>query len=216
MDAVIALVIFAVIGFAGAFSILPLQTRRERQDQQKTPEQEWQQSGFSNLSRSEFELCRILPTNRWTVAEFVFQDEQRREFGRYDGANRVRAGIHYQGGTAGLHILRTPFGATAFAEKVGGSPGATIVIRNDERLLAEVATKLTKQEANLELRWQQRDIVIQRPRWRVFNQRVMAEKGRQIGAFRRAPGLSRKILVAFQREVPEELRVWICCLALLQ
>lgn len=216
MDSVIAILIFVVIAFAAALGILPLQSRRQRRELQKTPDEEWAESEFSTLSRGEFELCRILPAGKWTVAEYTFQDEARHDFGRYDGANRVRAEVHYAGGTAGLYIQRTPLGGTAFAGKVKASSSASIVLRNDDRVLAEVVPSLTRQEANLEVHWQQRKILIERPRWRVFNRGVMTENGQTIGEFRRAPGVSRKILVAFRRQVPEELRVVLCCLTLLQ
>ena len=116
MDSVIALMIFGVAGFAAAFSIIPLQSRRERQDRANTAEDDWPQSGFA-LSRGDFEMCRVRPTTSWTVAEYIFENESRNQFGRYTLLSRYLATITFGDRTATLYIQGSGLNRSSFAGK---------------------------------------------------------------------------------------------------
>jgi hypothetical protein len=216
MHAVIALIALAVIGFAAAFSILPLQSRRERQDHGKTPEQEWTESAFTQLSRGDFELCRIMPTAKWSVAEFIFEDESRREFGRYTTPTRVRGTISFSDRSATLYIQGSGINRSMFASQVGGTSGRSLVIRDDERLLAEVFRRFESGRLVSDLDASGRKLTMRSLRWAAFTRGSVFEGDRQVAEYRRNPGLSRKILIAFDRTLPQELRVCLCSLTLLR
>jgi hypothetical protein len=215
MDPVIAVIAFVVVGFSAAFSIMPLQSRREHADPGKTPDDDWIESGFA-LSRGDFELCRIMPTEKWTVAEFIFQDESRREFGRYTTLSRARGTILFGGRKATLYIQGSGLKRSAFAGKVGGSSDRSIVIRDDDRVLAEAFREFKNRDLEYEVRAQQRTLTIRSPRFVVFSRGTIVQGSQQVGQYRRNTGVSRKILIAIDRQLPEDLRVWICCLILLQ
>ena len=215
MDAVVALIAFAVIGFAAAFSILPLQSRRERQDRQRTPEQEWLESGFTGLSRNDFELCRVMPTTKWTAAEFIFEDESRNELGRYTTMTRYRGTISFGARNATLYIQGSGLNRSSFAGKVGGTSDHSIVIRDGNRLLVEVSRRFDKGELVSGIDAEGRKFIMRSPRWALFSQGTVFENDHLIAQYRRPSGVSRKILVAFDRKLPQELRPLFCCVALL-
>jgi hypothetical protein len=67
------------------------QDRIEHADAEKTTEQEWAESRFSDLPRTEFVLYRIIPAGGWTLAEYIFQRDDRSELARFVGRSRARA-----------------------------------------------------------------------------------------------------------------------------
>ena len=215
MDSVIALMIFGVAGFAAAFSIIPLQSRRERQDRANTAEDDWPQSGFA-LSRGDFEMCRVLPTTSWTVAEYIFENESRNQFGRYTLLSRYRATITFGDRTATLYIQGSGLNRSSFAGKVGGSFSNSIVIRTPDAILAELIPGVANGQLSYEVRSPHRTLTVRTPRWRAFNRGTVFDGDQQVGQYRRPPGISRKVLVALQRDLPLESKLCICSLSLLR
>jgi hypothetical protein len=215
MDSLIALMIFAAVGFAAAFSIIPLQSRRERQDRAKTAEDDWAESGFT-LSRGDFEMCRVLSTPRWTVAEYIFEDESRHEFGRYTSLSRYRATITFGDRSATLYIQGSGLNRSSFAGKVGGILSNSIVIRTPDAVLAELIPSVANGQLIYEVRSPYCTLSVRTPRWRAFNRGTVFDGDQEVGQYRRAPGVSRKVLVALKRDQPLEAKLWICSLCLLK
>lgn len=215
MQPVIALLSFAVLGLAAAFSILPVQSRRERQDRLKTSEDDWAESGFL-LSRAQFEMCRVMPTTRSTVAEYVFEDESRHEFGRYISQSRFRADIVYGGRSATLYIQGSGINRSRFAGKLGATRPNSIVIRDENSILAEIIPSVVNGQLNYEIRSPKLTLTLRTPRWRVFNAGTVFDGDQEVAEYRRLPGVSRRVLVAQKRDLPLESKLWICCLALLR
>ena len=214
MDSVIILIVLTILAFGAAFSILPLQSRRERQDLLMNADEEWVACGFA-LSRGEFELYRIMPSPKWTIAEFVFEDESRRELGRYTTQTRYRGNIIFGANQATLYIQGSGLNRASFAGKLGAISNSSIVIRDNERVWAEVSRNFKNGELISEIQANGLTLTIHAPRFALFSRGTVFEGSRQVGQYRRHPGVSRKILVALDRKLPEELRVVVCCLTLL-
>ncbi|MGH9684537.1 MAG: hypothetical protein ACRD4S_13115 [Candidatus Acidiferrales bacterium] len=211
---ILILLIVAIFGAAIAFGIL--QSRWERRDTEKTANDEWRDSGFDAGGGENLRLYRIVPTSRMKVAEYVFQDDQRQELGRYLGYTMKRADIEYGGRKATLFIQGGAIGGSAYAGKVGGASRVSIVIRNESHVIAEVLRKNARPPIDYEMNFQRQIIAIRTGGWSPTSAGIIRRGDEVIGRFRRPRLAYRKILVALRGDLPDELKVCLCSIILLQ
>ncbi len=183
----------------------------ERAEAEKTADQEWAESGFTELPRAEFVLCRIVPSNRWTLAEYIFQREDRSKLGRFVGRSRAHATIVFSGRVCEQYIQAH----SPYAGKVGGTATDSVVLRDHEGPIAEIIPQRRLPPAQYRVQWRKQEFWAEVGGWiipqgRVFRQEQLVARYRQRGGF------SRKLLVAFHRDLPEECQICLCSLALLQ
>jgi hypothetical protein len=205
--------VFLLAGLAFMFGLVAIQSRAERKDL-TSPEEEW--SRFRSLSRSDFAFYRIVPTASWTKAEFLLEDEQRNRLGSYLSQSRVRADLELRGKTYQMYIQRSGAFASEWAGKVGGTTDSTIVIRTAEQVIAELS--VTRKFPA----WSYAFVAAGR-RYSVVGGGLLPTKpsiisagAEQVGTYLRPSIVSRKILLALQRDLPDSALLAIMVSALLQ
>jgi hypothetical protein len=214
---VIVLVACVVAIFAAIiFWAVAIQPRGERARAQLSPDEAWKLSGFDMQRAEGFALLQIVPTDQLRKAEFVIQDEWRREVGRYTSTINKSGTLAYGGKTAGLFIQGGVVGGSRYAGKVGGTSNDSIVIRDDAHVIAEV--------------WRENAMPPIRYRFVAGGETFSITTGglsptsagtivlgeEQVGAFRRGSGTLRNVFVALRPELSEELKVCLCSIILLE
>ena len=151
-------------------------------------------------------------------AEFVIQDEYRQEIGRYIG-NKVgdkSAALEYAGQKASLYIQGGLIGGSIYAGKVGGTSNDSIVIRDEARLIAECWRETVLPTISYRFVYSGQTFQIAMGGLSTTTPGTIFQNGRQVGAFRRPELASRNILIAISSELPDELKVCLCSIVLLQ
>jgi hypothetical protein len=199
------------MAFAVLVAVVRWQARLERADAGKPFQQEWEESGWRSLHRGQFQLCRIIPVREWPKAEFSFEDEHRAELGRLRARSRKAAVLEY-GGKQAEEILQR---GLLIGKLSAGSSKGSIVIRDASQLIAEASFEVGLSRTLVHLLWQQQEFLIEKRRWPVRGTSFVRRHEELIGVFRRTGGLSRKTLFALRSDLPEELKVFLCSLAVL-
>ena len=205
---------FAAIIF-WAFVIQP---REECARAETSPDEAWSASGFAQLRGNGFSLYQIVPTEQMKRAEFVIQDEYRREIGRYIG-NKVgdkSATLQYAGKKADLYIQRGLIGGSTYAGKVGGTANDSIVIRDEAHLIAECWRETVLPAISYRFVYSSQTFHIAMGGLSPTTPGTILQDGRQVGALRRPEFASRNILIAISSELADELKVCLCIIVLLQ
>lgn len=205
--------VLAVIATAGAgiVALARWQSRVERADAEKPYQQEWEESGWRSLHRGEFQLCRIVPVEDWPKAEFTFQDERRAELGRFRARSRQAVTIEY-GRRQAEEIVPPRAGLRG---QILGGPKTSIVIRDENRLIAKAFRQAGISRTFFRLLWQEQEFRIEKKKWSMRGTNFVRRDEELIGLFRRTGGLSRKTLFAVRSDLPEELKVCLCAIAVL-
>ena len=187
------------------------QDRIEHTDSEKTTEEEWAESRFPDLPRTEFVLCRIVPAGGWTLAEYIFQREDRSELARFIARSRARATISF-GGCEWQQYIQAH---SSYAGKVGGAANNSIVLRDQAGVVAEIFPQRRMPPAQYRLRWRNQEFRIEIFGW-VMPQGRVYSGDKLVARFGRSGGFSRKILASLSRDLPDECKACLCSLALLQ
>ena len=210
------LVALVVATFAGIiYWALAIQPRREQSRASLSPEDAWRESGLEQLRAQNFVLYQIVPTTRLTKAEFIFQDEYHRELGRYVGNINKSATITYSGKTLALYIQGATIGGSAYAGKVGGTSNDSIVIRDDQHLIAEIWRQTAILPIRYHFAYSGDTFEIRTGGLSPTSPGAIERNGEQIAAFRRPSVASRNIFIAFRNDLPDELKVCFCSVVLL-
>ncbi len=216
LDPVIILGVTTISAFAVVIaSAIFLQPKLERSAAASTPDQTWNSTGFSELRPKGFDLWQVVPTSSLTKAEFYFRDEFGQELGRYSSIGRKSGDIVCRGRTLHLYIQGSGLNRTIYSGKVGGSSNNSIVIRDDERLIAEIWRTKVLLQMEYRIAYQGKSYEVRASGWRPTAAGTIETDGIQIGTFRRPRLLTRNILVAFQHDLPAELKCAFCSLLLL-
>ena len=188
------------------------QSRVEHDDAEKPFQQEWEESGWRSLHRGEFQLCRIIPVRDWPKSEFTFQDQRRTELGHFRWRSRGAATIEYAGGPGG-EMLQP---GSAMKGQVQNPSHDSIVFRDEDRLIAEAHRQAGLSRTFFRLLWRQEEFQIKKRKWSMQGTNFVRRDQELIGVFRRTGGLSRKTLFALRSDLPEELKVCLCSIAVLE
>ena len=210
------LLVLVVLIFAAIFFwALVIQPRAERAAAELAPADVWRFSGLSQFGERNFTLLQVVPTPRMELAEYRIQDESGRELGRYTG-NRRKSGTFECGDKkASLYIQGAPFGGSAYAGKVGGSSNRSIVIRDQNHLIAEVwRVRLFPNAYRLEYGGDTLQIAADGI-WPTRPGNI-TRAGELVGVFRRPAVSSRNLFLACRPDLPDELKVYLCGICLLQ
>ncbi len=203
--------------FAGViFWAVVIQPRGEKARSQLTAGYAWTESGLNAFRAQGFELFQIVPTTAIATAEFVFQDEMQREIGRYIGNINKSATIQHSGKTAQLFIQGAPLGGTIYTGKVGGTSDHSIVIRDDTHSIAEIWRENAIPPLRYRMKYSGQTFGITTGGLSPLATGTITHGDQQIAAFRRAALSSRNIFVAFRKGVPDELKVFLCSIVLLE
>lgn len=215
MDPVIILGVTAIAAFAILiFSAVFLQPRLERSAALETPDQTWNSAGFPELRQSGYEVWQIVPSSSLTKAEFYFRDEVGQELGRYTSIGRKSGEIVCHGRTLHLYIQGSGLNRTIYSGKVGGSCNDSIVIRENDHLIAEIwRTRILPVEYRI-VYWGETYEVCAGG-WLPTAAGSIQTNGVRIGEFRRPHLLARNILVVFKNNLPAELNCVFCSVLLL-
>ncbi len=187
------------------------QSRSERKIADRSPDDDWALFP-ANLRSEGFTLWRILPTAKWTVAEFIIQDEYRREVARFALRSRFSATITLGERTIQQFIQRQ----SRYTGKVGGTSNSSIVFRDGSALIAEVFTTRFFPRRLFSMIWRAHEYVINPPTLAVRALACIRCDDQTVGAFRRSGILSRTVLIALQPDLDPELKVLLSSLALLR
>jgi hypothetical protein len=184
----------------------------EQSDAEKSFQQEWDESGWRSLHRGRFQLCRILAAETNPKAEFIVQDERRTELGRLCGRSGTTLVVARNNDVDG------PTGATPPALKTSAPrlSKRPIIIQDQDRVIAEALRKHGLTVTGFLLRWQQQEFQIEKKKWPSRGTSRVRCGEELIGVFRRTGGLSRKTLFALRRNLPDELKVCLCSIAVLE
>jgi hypothetical protein len=206
-----------VLVFAGViFWAVIIQPRGEKERAQLTPDDAWTRSGLDAFRAQGFALFQIVPTAAIATAEFVFQDETQRAIGRYIGNINKSATIEAAGKTMQLFIQGAPLGGTIYAGKVGGTSDDSIVIRNDEREIAEIWRENAIPPLHYRMEYSGQSFDVTTGGLSPLAAGTITRANQQIGVFRRVSLSSRNIFVAFRRDLADELKVCLCSIVLLE
>jgi hypothetical protein len=206
--ATIVLLFALVLGFG-----LLLFPRKERQSASLSTED----ARLDACRLNGFRLLQIAPTSRMTQAEFVFLDGYQRELGRYIGEGRRSATISYAGGTVRLYIQGSGRNRTKYSGKIGGTSDNSIVIRDDQRVLAEIWRQNALPPIVYRFVCPSQTLRIVTAGWRPTSTgSITREDGGQVATFRRPSLLARNVFVAIQPELSDELKVLLCSILVLQ
>ena len=205
---------FLLAGVAFIFGLVAIQTRAER-NALTEPEEEWSRFAGQH-SRTNFALYRIVPTASWTTAEFLFEDEQRNHLGSYTSQSRVRADLELRGKTYQMYIQRSGAFASEWAGKVGGTTDSTIVIRTAEQVIAELSVIRKFPAWSYAFVADGRHYSIVGGGLLPTKPSIISAGAEQVGTYLRPSIVSRKILLALQRDLPDSARLAIMVAALLQ
>jgi hypothetical protein len=209
------LLVLVVLIFAAIFFwALVIQPRAERAAAELAPADVWRFSGFSQFGERNFTLLQVVPTPRMDLAEYRIQDESGRELGSYTGNRRKSGAFEYGGKKASLYIQGAPFGGSAYAGKVGGSSDRSIVIRDENRLIAEV-WRVRVFPVAYRLAYGGETLQITAGIWPTRPGNIM-RAGELVGVFRRPAVSSRNLFLACRGDLPDELKVYLCGICLLQ
>jgi hypothetical protein len=211
------LIMFAILCFAGLiFWALVIQPRAERAAGELTAADAWRISGLGHSSSQELTLYQIVPAPSLAKAEYRIQDEFGRDLGRYTGNGKKSATLEYGGKKATLYIQGGFLGGAEYAGKVGGSSNNSIVIRDDNGLIAEAWRVRIFPAAGYRCVYARDSFEITFGGIWATSQGSITHNREQIGAFRRPSASSRNRFLALPRNLSEELTVCLCSISLLQ
>ena len=172
-------------------------------------------SGFESLLNHGFALYQVVPTPNLTVVEYRIQDEQGHEIGRYIGTGKKSAILKCGSRSANLYIQGAAFGRTVYAGTVGGKSSTSIVIRDENRVLAEAERTRIFPASSYRLICEGAMFEITSGGLLPNRPGTIAKDGKQVAAFRRPTISSRNIVVAFHSTLSDELKVFLCGITLL-
>lgn len=190
--------LFVAVIVAGVF----LQPRWERNTAASSPDDAWNAAGFAGLRAQGFQIYRIVPTTRMLQSEFIVQDPYGREFCRYVSALSKSATIQYAGATLRLYIQASGINRTMYSGKVGGTSDRSIVIRDNDRVVAEIWRQNALPPMEYRCVCAGETILVHTGGWHPTSPGTIEREGRQIGAFRRPSLCTRNLLIAFQSDFP--------------
>jgi len=213
--------VLLVAGIVGIFAViicfaLFVQPRQEEQTRTGSTDEAWAAAGFESLRSNGFMLCQIAPTPCITVAEFVFLDECGQEFGRFTSALKRSANIACGGRSMHLYIQGSGINRTMYSGKVGGTANDSIVIRDDNGVIAEIWRRGAWPPITYEVAYGGEKFDVRTGGWRPSSPGTIHHNSEQVGAFRRPSVFRRNILIAFEKNLPAELRTIFCSTVLLQ
>ncbi|MFZ0731367.1 MAG: hypothetical protein WAM79_03475 [Candidatus Sulfotelmatobacter sp.] len=172
-------------------------------------------SGFGQLASQGFAFYRVVPAQSLTVAEYRIQDEFGREIGRYVGTGKKSAILKYGDKTANLYIQGAVFGGSIYAGNVAGKSNNSIVIRDQDRILAEAERTRIFPASCYRLVCE--GAVFEVAAGGLWPTRLgsFSKEGKQVGAFRRPAISSRNVVAAFDPHLSDESKVFLAGMALL-
>ena len=210
------LIASVILIFAGIiYWAAAIQPRTERARAALSPEDAWHESGFESLREQGFVLYQIVPTDHMLKAEFVFWDAYQRELGRYTTKINKSATIEYSGRTIELYIQGATLAGSAYAGKVGGASNDSIVIRDDQHVIAEVSRETAIPPIRYRFVYSGDTFEIRTGGLSPTNPGTVEHKGGQVAAFRRPSLVARNTFIAFRKELADELKVCFCSIVLL-
>ncbi len=218
MTAVLVGFVLVILCFAGIILwALRFQSGVETAAMDLSADEAWRLCGLSLPGPQGFSLYQILPSQGLTKAEYRIQDQLGGDLGRYIGSNgRKSATLEYGGKTAQLYIQGALFVGSQYPGKVGGTANDSIVIRDADRVIAEVwrirvfpaiGYRFIYAGKSFEINWG--------GVWPTALGSITHDRER-IGGFRRYSISSRSLLLALQSNLSQELKVCICGICLLQ
>ncbi len=208
----------ACLCFSGIiYWALVLQPKAEARMAETAAPSIWDVSSLQKFGRPPYVTYQLLPSTALKRTEYLIRNEELgREIGRYLGGGRKSASIEYEGKTLSLYIQGALLGRSVNAGQVGGTSNNSIVIRDTDHVIAEIWR--TQILPSLAYRcdyagetFEVESNVI----WPTRPGRI-TKTGKEVGAFRRPALASRNIFVALDRELPEELKICLCSICLLQ
>jgi len=206
---------FLLAGVIFVFAIVAVQARSERNDLTR-PEEEWRRFRGQPLSCSGFALYRLVPTTSWTTAEFLLEDEQRNHLGSYLSQSRVRADLELRGKTYQMYIQRAGAFASEWAGKVGGTTDSTIVIRSANAVVAELSVVRKFPAWSCAFEADGRRYSVAGGGLLPTTPSIVSVATKQVGTYLRPSIVSRKTLLALERDLPDSALLAIMVAALLQ
>lgn len=211
--------IFLLAGFVAAFVILLwivlfVQPRWIKDGLPISPDEAWNLSGFAALRTQGFVLYLIAPAKGIWKTELVVLDEYHRELGRYFG-NIRSATIQCGKQLMHLYIQGSGLNRTKYHGKVGGTANNTIVIRNQRGLIAEIWRQNAFPPIHYRMLAHGTIFQLQTGGWLPSSTGTIQCDGRQIGAFRRPSVLTLHTLIALKPDIPDEIKMSLCSLTLL-
>ena len=214
----VGVLVGCVVGiFAGIiYWAVAIQPRRERAEADLSPDEAWKRSGLEASRAQGFVLLQIVPTQQMRKAEYVIQDEWRREIGRYTSNINKSGTLEYGGRKAALYIQGGVVGGSAYAGKVGGTSNDSIVIRDETRVIAEVWRENAVPPIRYRFVAAGETLQITTGGISPTSPGTILRGGEEVGAFRRQSVGARNVFVALRKELPDEMKVSLCSIILLE
>jgi hypothetical protein len=211
------LLVCIVLCFAGIlFWALVLQPRAEKSAAALTAADAWKLSGLQTFRSADLSLYQIAPAPSLIRSEFRIQDESGQTVGTYTATGKKSATLEYATIKANLYIQGAPLGGSIYSGKVGGSTNNSIVIRDDARLIAEAWRTRVFPAATYRCACGGETFEITRGGLWPTRLGTIAQGPIQIGAFRRPAASSRNLFIVLRNNLPDELKLCLCALSLLQ
>ncbi len=218
MEGIVILVVAPVlVFFAGLlYWALYVQPRAERSTAGKTAVSLWQQSGLGQLQGANFRLYQIVPDAKLSVAQYHIQDETGSSIANYVSHSTKSATLEHNADTATVFIQWSSFGGSAFAGKIGGTSNDSMLIRSEARVWAEIFRVKKFPVREYRCAYAGSDYQIRAPGLSATGTGTINLRGAAVGGFRRPAISQRNIFLALRTDLPQELAVCLCAVALLK
>lgn len=208
---VLAGIVVVLVSFL-CFLPFYFQTVWDRKRAGASSETEWEEAKMDDLRVQAFELLRVIPTDEWFKARFIFQNEARQEIGRFERISQYscRLVIGEKSLDAYIQIWGVPL-----PERFKGKSNALILIISNDQIISEVRrTRRFPREAFV-IMYQGMSVELKRTGMVLNSGGEVFQNGQLIGRYKRPRAASQKVLFAFRRELPVELKVILMYLTLL-
>ncbi|HLH08407.1 MAG TPA: hypothetical protein VKW78_14300 [Terriglobales bacterium] len=177
---------------------------------------EWLKLRDPEISRASFGLYRLVPTSSWTVAEFVFEDEQSNRLGSYVSRTRVRADVELHGRRYEMYIQRSGAFASKWGGKVGASSESAIVIRTREAIVSELFPVRKFPSWSYSFTSEGKRYEVSGGGWLPTKPHRVSRGTELVGIYQRESLGSQKVLLALRRDLPDTALLPIVVAALVQ
>lgn len=210
----IAFLLLAGIGLV--VTVVVNQSRAERRDAAQSGEDQWRQLQGAELSRSDFCLYRIIPTQDWRRAAYIFQDENHEQVGSYVSQSRVRADLELRDKKYQMYIQRAGAFASKWSGKVGASSPSGIVVRTADQVIVELLPVSKFPSWRYQFATDGQQYRIENGGWSGAKPRKILRNSEVCGLVLRPGFTSRTVLLALRRDLPDAAFLAIMVASLLQ
>jgi hypothetical protein len=192
--------------------LLLLLWRAERRMAELSSAQEWRKASFSRLAPAEVVQYRARAKKTLQGPVFVFEDSQRREMGRWEGATRYRGRLLLGERSFGTYIQQ----GSSHEGKLGAENPRSIVVRDDTGILAELEPTQRYPGQHYRVRVAGLELRVEASAWSASAEATIWQGEEVVAQYRRLSGLAQHVVLAARPDLPLEAVAVLLYLSLLR